>query len=182
MRLSRWRLSWTAHHLDVQFANLLAQRVTVDAEQRRGAQLIAARLGEHPRDQRPFHLAQDPTVQPPTAAQLAPILGPTHLKGGQRAGPTGPLGPRLAAGPPASLPSIADLGFTGRHWRTHWRAAYGTTVLTKADYAALPDPTERTRLKRWLCGLRQDVETVFSLLTDRFGVKFPRARSRVRSR
>ena len=114
----------------------------------------------------PVRRAWQKEHQPNLTGTPAAYRPPGHpLKGGQRAGPTGPLGPRLAAGPPASLPSIADLGFTGRHWRTHWRAAYGTTVLTKADYAALPDPTERTRLKRWLCGLRQDVETVFSLLT-----------------
>lgn len=120
---------------------------------------------------------QDPSAPPPTAPELAPILGPTHLPGGARRGPTGPLGPRLAAGAAGPAPAIADLGLSGRHWRAHWRAAYGTRVLTKADYDALLDPAERARQRSWLGGRRQAVETVFSTLTDRFGIKFPRARS-----
>jgi hypothetical protein len=120
---------------------------------------------------------QDLTAPQPTAAHLAPTLSPTHLKGGTRAGPTGPLGPRLAAGAPVPAPVIADLGFAGRRWRAHWREAYDATARTKADYDTGPDAPERARLRRWLCGARQDAETVFSRLADRFGVAFPRARS-----
>jgi hypothetical protein len=119
----------------------------------------------------------DPTAPPPTAAELAPILGPTHLPGGTRAGPTGPLGPRLAAGRAPAGPIIADLGFTGQRWRTHWQTSYGATVLTKADYAAVPDAAARARWTGWLGGLRQVAETAFSTLTDRLGLRFPRARS-----
>ena len=50
-------------------------------------------------------------------------------------------------------------------------------MLTKAEYAAL-DPSERAQRTGWLCGLRQDVETVFNALTDQLGAKFPRARSK----
>ena len=64
-----------------------------------------------------------------------------------------------------------------RYARAHWRAAYGVTVLTKADYEALTDPTARERWRRWLNGLRQDAETAFAALTDQLGAKFPRARS-----
>lgn len=129
---------------------------------------------------------QDPTAPAPTAKQVAPILGPTHQKGGQRVGPTGPLGPRLAAGGQASQPAtarpvrppiLADLGFTGRRWRAHWLAAYDSAVLTKADYDVLTNPTERTRFKRGFNSRRQDIETIFSFLTDRFGIKFPRSRT-----
>lgn len=121
---------------------------------------------------------QAPAAPAPTPEELAPILGPTHLKGGKRVGPTGPLGPRLAAGAPARLPILADLGFAGRRWRAHWRAAYGTPVLTEADYDALADPAERRRATRAFNSRRQDVETVFSTLTDRLAIKFPRARSK----
>jgi hypothetical protein len=119
----------------------------------------------------------DPAAPPPTAAELAPVLGPTHLPGGARRGPTGPLGPRWGVGRPAPGPAVADLGFSGRAWRAHWRAAYGAAVLTKADYRAIPGEAERRAWAAWLSGLRQAAETVFNALTDRLGAKFPRARS-----
>jgi hypothetical protein len=119
----------------------------------------------------------DPDGPPPTPDDLAPLLGPTHLAGGKRLGPSGPIGPRLAVGAPHDLPILADLGFTGRRWRAHWRTTYGASVLTKADYRSLPDPTLRRRATRAFNRRRQRVETVFSLLTDRFHLKFPRTRS-----
>jgi hypothetical protein len=119
---------------------------------------------------------QDPTAPPPTAGDLAPVLGASHHRGGERLGPTGPLAPVGAVGDPAATPYLADLGFAGAAWRQHWQAAYGATILTKADYATLP-PTERAPLDRWFCGLRQTVETVYGWLTDRLGLKFPRART-----
>jgi hypothetical protein len=129
---------------------------------------------------------QDPTAPAPTPEQLAPLLGPTHQKGGRRVGPTGPIGPRLAAArpdaraaafPPVLPPILSDLGFTGRRWRAHWQTTYGTDVLTKADYDSLTDPTVRRRAKRGFNSRRQDIETVFSVLADRFGIKFPRTRT-----
>lgn len=117
-----------------------------------------------------------PTAAVPTAAEVAAVLGPSHHGRGERLGPTGPLAPVGAVGDPAAVPYLADLGFDGAAWRRHWRAAYGATVLTKADYAALP-LAERTPLDRWFCGLRQTVETVYGWLTDRLGLKFPRART-----
>jgi hypothetical protein len=118
----------------------------------------------------------DPLAPAPTADELAPLLGPRHCAGGGRRGPTGPLGPRLAAGHPPAGPYLADLGFSGRRWRAHWRQDYGAVVLTKAEYAPLERP-ERARRSGWLCGLRQAVETAFNALTDQLGAKFPRARS-----
>jgi hypothetical protein len=129
---------------------------------------------------------QDPTAPAPTPEQLAPLLGPTHQQGGRRVGPTGPIGPRLAATrpaagasafPPGLPPILSDLGFTGRRWRAHWQATSGTDVLTKADYDSLADPIERRRAKREFNSRRQDVETVFSILADRFGITFPRTRT-----
>ncbi len=51
-------------------------------------------------------------------------------------------------------------------------------MLTKADYDSLADPARRRRAKREFNSRRQDVETVFSTLTDRLALKFPRARSK----
>jgi hypothetical protein len=120
----------------------------------------------------------DPIAPVPTPDELVPFLGQTHLKGGKRLGPTGPLGPHLAAGAPTTLPILADLGFNGRRWRAHWRAMYGVPVLTKADFDGLADPTERRRARHGFNSRRQDVETVFSTLADRLAIKFPRARSK----
>lgn len=119
----------------------------------------------------------DPGAPTPTADELAPILGPRHCTGGQRAGVTGPLGPRLAAGGASAAPYVSDLGLAGARWREHWRDDYGAAVLTKAEYAALADPAARSRWTSWLCGLRQRVETAFNALTQTFWAKFPRART-----
>jgi hypothetical protein len=119
---------------------------------------------------------QDPTAPPPTAAELAPVLGPSHQPGGQRRGPTGPLAPAAAVGEPPPVPYVADLGFAGGAWQRHWRTAYGATVLTKADYQRVP-PAARAHWARWLSGLRQPVETVYGWLTERLGLPYPRART-----
>jgi hypothetical protein len=119
---------------------------------------------------------QDPTAAAPTAAELASVLGPSHQPGGQRRGPTGPLAPTQAVGPPATVPYVADLGFAGTAWREHWQAANDATVLTKADYRSLP-PVARAAWVRWFARLRQPIETVFSWLTERLGLQYPRART-----
>src|SRR5215208_7993405 len=52
-----------AHHLDVEVADLLAQRVAVDAEQVGGADLVTAGSGERGREQRVLDLAQDAVIE-----------------------------------------------------------------------------------------------------------------------
>src|SRR5207302_964646 len=117
-----------------------------------------------------------PTAPVPTAAELAPVLGPAHGAGQQRAGPTGPLAPRVGAGAWTAAPYVTDLGFAGAAWEAHWRADYGATILHKGHYRTLP-ATDARPATRWLCGLRQVVETAFDGLTEQFGLKFPRART-----
>jgi hypothetical protein len=117
---------------------------------------------------------RDPAARPPTAAELAGVLGPSHRAGGGRTGPTGPLGPRWGVGQPSARPCISDLGCAGADWRD----TYGETILTKAEYRDLDDVAARQAWSRWLCGLRQRVETTFNTLTDLLGAKFPRARGR----
>lgn len=119
---------------------------------------------------------QDPTAPVPTRAQLAPLLGPSHKAEGARVGPTGPIGSRWGAGERSDLPCLADLGFRGRAWAHHWRADYGTAVLTKADYANAA-ATERRKGRHMLSSLRQVIETTNQALTDVFGLTFPRART-----
>jgi hypothetical protein len=66
---------------------------------------------------------QDPTAPPPTAADRAPVLGPSHRRGGQRQGPTGRLAPGLGVGQPQPGPQLGDLGLRGDAWRQHWQTA-----------------------------------------------------------
>jgi hypothetical protein len=117
-----------------------------------------------------FRWRRYPEAPEPDAAELERALGPSHRKGGGRAGPTGPIRPRQAAGRASALPCLGDLGYRGARWAAHWRRDYGATVLTKADYA---NPAGRA----WLSGLRQKAETAFAALTDHLGLAFPRARS-----
>jgi hypothetical protein len=120
---------------------------------------------------------RDPLAPPPTAPELAAVLGPSHRKGGARLGPTGPLRGRTAAGPPAAGPYVLDLGFRSARWQAYWRAAYGAAVLTKADLPPEATAAQRHELRHTACSVRQVVETAFGWLTDRFGLEFPRART-----
>ena len=45
-------------------------------------------------------------------------------------GPTGPLGPRHGVGQTSAGPYVADNGFFGSWWQSHWRTDYGAWVLT----------------------------------------------------
>jgi hypothetical protein len=117
-----------------------------------------------------FRWRADPQAPPPSAPELAPVLGPAHRLHGGRRGPSGPLSAPLAVGTPSAVPSLADLGYRGEAWTQHWREAYDAWVLMKAAY-----PT--TAGRAWFNGLRQCVETTFGCLIDIFGLKFPRART-----
>jgi hypothetical protein len=135
-----------------------------------GAVSGAATTEEHWLAEALFRWRGAATAPVPTAAHLAPILGPAHRNGGQRQGPTGPVLLRGAAGTPAAGPYLGDLGYRGAEWRQHWHADYGATVLLKTDYPAGPG-------RSWLSGLRQVVETVNGWLEERFGLHFPRAKT-----
>lgn len=119
----------------------------------------------------------DPGACQPTAAELAPVLGPTHTKGGERKGPTGPLWGRTAVGVPAQGPTLADLGFQGAAWQHHWATHYHVTVLTKADLPADASPAQQRALRHTAGSARQLVETAFGWLEHHFGLAFPRART-----
>ncbi len=118
-----------------------------------------------------------PAAPQPTAAELAPLLGPSHQKGGGRLGPTGPVQGRAAAGHPGCGPCVADLGFRGRCWQAHWHTHYGATVLTKADLPPDGTPAQHQALRHTACSVRQVVETAFGWLGACFGLAYPRART-----
>src|SRR5882757_9238034 len=74
-----------ADDLDVEVADLLAQRVAVDPEQVRGADLVAARGGQSRGEKRLLHLAQDAMVEPgrrQIVAEIREIAGemPLHRR------------------------------------------------------------------------------------------------------
>lgn len=123
-----------------------------------------------------FRWRVDPTLPVPKAADLAQVLGPTHRAGGQRKGPTGPLGPRMGVGECSLVVTLADLNYAGTAWNQHWRQSYDAIVLTQAEYRNLDKP-ERDRACRQLHSMRQTIESSFNLLVGSFGLKFPRARS-----
>src|SRR5436305_14684736 len=56
-------LGTAAVHLDIEVANLLPQRVAVEAQQVRGADLVAPCRGQRRRQQRHLDLLEDPMVQ-----------------------------------------------------------------------------------------------------------------------
>ena len=121
-----------------------------------------------------FRWRNQSTAPPPTADELAEVLGPAHRRGGTRRGPSGPLRGRLSAGQTLAGPTLADQGFRGATWRQHWRADWGATVLLASDYAPGPD---QQRARHWFNGLRHAIESTFSCLDAQFRLKFPRARS-----
>ena len=100
-------------------------------------------------------------------------LPPSHKRGGRHRGPTGPIWPRDGAGRPTPAPVLADLGFRGAHWATHWRDDYGALVLTHDTYQGDQAPAAR----RQHSGRRQIIETVNGILEQTFHLHFPRAHS-----
>ena len=97
-----------------------------------------------------------------------------HKRNGRRyVGPTGPIWPRFAAGRISPSPYVADDGFFGAVWQTHWLRDYGSVVLTARSYTG---PNSRL-LSREHHSRRQIVETVNGRLKDTFNLHFPKARS-----
>jgi hypothetical protein len=119
----------------------------------------------------------DPAASTPTAAQLAPRLGKPKEKGGERTGPTGPVGPWLGAGALAPVAYLADLGFVGRHWQRHWQDDYYALVLTKRDFREFLGVVDPAAAERCHASFRQVVETVNNFLDRFLGLKFPNAKT-----
>jgi hypothetical protein len=70
------------------------------------------------------------------------------------------------AGTPAQGPYVVDKGFEGVAWHTVWQQHYGAAVICPPKRnSARPWPK---RLRRWLAGIRQMVETVYDKLYHSF--------------
>lgn len=110
------------------------------------------------------------------------LIGPPartrHPKSKRPTPPLGFVGPPSAVGASKQRPYLADRGFNGQRWQTHWQQHYGVTVI-----AVPPDNSPRSLTwlpvhKRWLASHRQIVDTVFSWLDGIFGMKRLNAHSR----
>jgi hypothetical protein len=106
-----------------------------------------------------------------------PAPRPRTGKQGWLTRPAGQFLPPLAVGSAHSSVYLADRGFNGARWQRHWQQ-WQARVLSippaNAPEAAAWSPASR----RWLNTARQCIETVFAHLTDVFGAKRLRARSR----
>lgn len=111
----------------------------------------------------------DPNAPTPSADALLEVLGPTHRAGGQRQGPSGPLGPRFGAGAATRHLMLGDAGYAGAAWQRHWQQAWGVHVVTRQQAAAQD-------LAAWFSGQRQVVESVYARLHEQFDLAWPRSK------
>lgn len=108
----------------------------------------------------------------PQAAPWGPDrFPPTHQRGGKRRGPTGPLFPSTAVGAPSGVPYLADDGFSGPVWTTHWFREYGAVVLTRRAMGGPEAAMAQQQHSSW----RQIIETVNAALIGVFALSFPGA-------
>lgn len=108
----------------------------------------------------------------PHAAPWGPDrFPPTHQRGGKRRGPTGPLFPSTAVGAPSGVPYLADDGFSGPVWTTHWLREYGAVVLTRRAMGGPEVALAQQQHSSW----RQIIETVNAALIGVFALSFPGA-------
>ncbi len=119
----------------------------------------------------------DPTAPAPTAADLAPVLGPAHRAHGQRQGPTGPIQGRYSAGQTICGCYLADEGERGAAWQAHWVEDDGASLVTRSALTADLSAKARRAFTRRFRRARQVIETVNNSLDGVFGIKFPRART-----
>ena len=70
-------------------------------------------------------------------------------------------------------PYVADNGFFGALWQSHWQADYGAVVLTPKDSAGPGGDAGRRAYAGW----RQIVETINGNLEKVFSLQFPGTRS-----
>lgn len=76
---------------------------------------------------------------------------------------------------------LCDKGFNGFRWQNHWFQHYGVNVITEPSHREGVEPLPDSWVK-WCHGMRQSVETVFSILSDVFHIKRLRARSELGQR
>ena len=105
-----------------------------------------------------------------TRAGIPQLQGPliSNTRQAKVEPPTEWMAPVPSGGPASNKPIISDSGFRGADWLAHWAETYGAHVYL------LPKGISRTQRHQW-SSARQVVETVFSNLTENFGLKYPGA-------
>lgn len=102
-------------------------------------------------------------------AALTQLSGPSQEDGSLRLpAPVDWVGPVQSCGTDQGKLTLADLGFGGDDWRSHWQDDYGATVLT-------PPQCDRRSARRWFSSIRQAVETANANLCGCLGLRFPQA-------
>lgn len=107
---------------------------------------------------------------------IGPAAHPDTTRAQWTEPPLGHMGPFQAVGPWSPRPILADKGFNGWRWQEHWLDTYATQVIT-APPKSSQHPWPKA-LRRWLASHRQIAETVYSLLSNVFGIKRLGAHSR----
>jgi hypothetical protein len=74
----------------------------------------------------------------------------------------------LSVGKPALGPYLCDKGFEGQAAHTRWWQCYGAQVLCPPKRNS--HQPWSTRMRRWLAGVRQIVETVYDKVHHTFGL------------
>lgn len=110
------------------------------------------------------------------------LVGPPHDSRRKRSRrvtpPLGFIGPLQAVGTASNKPYLADQGYNGQRWISHWQTNYQATVIT---VPVINEPARRLWSdadKTWLASHRQIVDTVFSRLDTIFRIKHLNAHSR----
>lgn len=102
-------------------------------------------------------------------------LPPAHKRrSDDYVGPTGPIWPRDGVGHAISEPYVADGGYNGPRWATHWREDYHAVVLTPSCYQGETAEAARAEHRVW----RHVIETVNNLLENVLHLPYPLARSK----
>lgn len=101
---------------------------------------------------------------------------PKHRDGKHRLVPVPEaFSPAITAGHSRGTPYLADGGFSGKRRIDHWREKYGAQVIAPRVSNIKGD--QPSKIKTWLRGKRQIIETVFARLVEVFGLHSIKAHS-----
>lgn len=92
--------------------------------------------------------------------------------------PVGYIGGFRGVGQSISHIYLADKGFGGERWSSHWEAEYHAKVITVPQDHSKSEKPWSPAWKKWLSSHRQIVESVFSVLHQVFDIKHLNAHSR----
>jgi hypothetical protein len=110
------------------------------------------------------------------ASLVEPPRRPKDARASRTPPPLGKIGPFQAVGHAHHRPYLADKGFNGERWASHWLQRYQATVITvPPDNEQHPWPPQA---KVQLASHRQIIETVFARLDQVFHIKQLNAHSR----